>query len=304
MSARTATVSAPPRTGLPLPTPGFDPLEVVGDPARTGRTPGEGRRGHRAERHRAPRSPRCGTRSYADRSLCALSPAPPLPSDARCGFASVRCRFSTTSDRLSHSRVDFGGHVTAKYAQGPWCAACLTRPPVRHGLDTMRAMDAAPSGSSSVAEAGPVAPARPGESTRPIEDGEAGRPHLLGGGSKGTEERAGAADGPRPPVAATRSRGAAVRRTDGPPVRDRHRGDPRRGPCPPLLDEVGPLARRGADRQYRRPAAPRLAVAPPPRRGPSALLRPAPFLDGRFGTSDLAVRALPGVIGVATVPLA
>src|SRR5271165_1955375 len=32
MSARTATVRAPPRTGLPLPTPGFDPLEVVGDP--------------------------------------------------------------------------------------------------------------------------------------------------------------------------------------------------------------------------------------------------------------------------------
>ncbi len=32
MSARTATVSEPPRTGLPLPTPGLDPDDVVGDP--------------------------------------------------------------------------------------------------------------------------------------------------------------------------------------------------------------------------------------------------------------------------------
>ena len=61
-------------------------------------------------------------------------------------------------------------------------------PTLRHSLDTMRAMDAPPPGSSSVAEAGPVAPTPPGESTRPIEDGE--RP-TAPPPRKGAEGRAG-----------------------------------------------------------------------------------------------------------------
>ena len=49
---------------------------------------------------------------------------------------------------------------------------------------------------------------------------------------------------------------------------------------PPVLDPLGPLARRGAHRQHRPPAPPRDPLLPEARRRPAAVLRPAPLLDG------------------------
>ena len=76
------------------------------------------------------------------------------------------------------------------------------------------------------------------------------------------------------------------RRSGGPPFSPalraaggRHRSGPGGGPRTPLLDDVGPVARRGVDRQHRQTAGPRDPVVPQAGRGPAALLRTPALLD-------------------------
>jgi mannosyltransferase len=178
-------------------------------------------------------------------------------------------------------------------------------PTLRHSLDTMRAMDAPPTGSSSVAEAGPVAPAHPGESTRPIEDGGAGDRTSPEAGSPGAEERAGGSG-------AGRGRAVAAADPEGRPF----------GEATVRLFVIatgvilvaGLVLRFWTRSDLWLDEALTVNIAGQPLHDLPSLLRRdgAPplfyillhFWMGLFGTSDLAVRALPGVIGVATVPLA
>src|SRR6516164_2118974 len=84
MSARVATVSEPPRTGLPLPTPGFDPEAVVGEPLLELDEQPARAAGAIAPIATAP--PVAAVRERKVRRLISLRPftCSPLTSDARC----------------------------------------------------------------------------------------------------------------------------------------------------------------------------------------------------------------------------
>jgi mannosyltransferase len=162
-------------------------------------------------------------------------------------------------------------------------------------------MDAPPTGSSSVAEAGQDVPVRPGESTRGIEDG---RPAARADGEPGSngDEPSGPDRGTPPSAADPEGRPFSARTirlfvvvtgvilVAGLVLRFWTRSDL-------WLDEALTVNLAGQPLHslpslLRRDGAPPLFYV---------LLH---FWMGAFGTSDLAVRALPGVIGVATVPLA
>ena len=168
-------------------------------------------------------------------------------------------------------------------------------------LDTMRSMDAAPPGSSSVAEAGRVAPARPGETARPVEGEGSADPAGRKRGPVGTEQNP--------------DRGAVA--SAAPDAQGRPFG-PRTVRLFVVATGVILVAalvlRFWTRSDLWLDEALTVSIAGQPLHALPSLLRRdgAPplfyvllhFWMGWFGTSDLAVRALPGVIGVATVPLA
>ncbi len=169
--------------------------------------------------------------------------------------------------RLCHRRTEPWAHSTAQV----WCSPCVGE--LSRGSQSARWPGYHASHGSSAPRTRSVArralrraPGRPagpaGERPAPAVRSD-GSVRWSGGPAPGRRRSGG------PPVLA-----CAARRPGG-----RHRSGPGGGPRTPLLDDVGPVARRGVDRQHRQTAGPRDPVVPQAGRGPAALLRTPALLD-------------------------
>ena len=138
------TVSVPPRFGVPVPTPGLEPLEVPPAPVVVELDEPD----EQAARPVAPRATAPPATAPRVRNVLRSNPLPDV-TDIPHLFSPYPHRTATVAptDALWHRRSEQWGQVTAKYGQGPRNTRIC---PGRRPLGTMPPMDAASPGSASV----------------------------------------------------------------------------------------------------------------------------------------------------------